>query len=55
MLLGGNSPESFREATGAVSEALPDCRVVELPGQDHVAMDTATELFTSEVLRFLAE
>jgi pimeloyl-ACP methyl ester carboxylesterase len=37
----------------AVQAALPDCRVVVMPGQRHAAMDTATELFTGEVLAFL--
>jgi pimeloyl-ACP methyl ester carboxylesterase len=52
-LLGGDSPEPFRLAGKAVAEALPDCEVVELPGQRHAAMDTATELFVRELLAFL--
>jgi len=53
-LLGGESSDPFRLAAEAVAAAVPDCRVVILPGQRHVAMDTATELFTAEVLSFLA-
>lgn len=53
-LLGGDSPDSFREAAEAVEAALPDCRIVVLPGQRHAAMDTGTDLFTGEVLSFLA-
>jgi pimeloyl-ACP methyl ester carboxylesterase len=52
-LQGGDSPDLFRAAGEAVREALPDCRVVVMPGQRHAAMDTGTELFTAEVLSFL--
>ena len=52
-LLGGDSSDAFRAAAEAVEAALPECRLVELPGQRHAAMDTATELFVEEVLRFL--
>ena len=52
-LEGGDSPDPFKVAGEAVGEALPDCRVVVMPGQRHAAMDTATELFTTEVLSFL--
>ena len=52
-LQGGDSPEPFKVAGEAVREALPDCRVVVMPGQRHAAMDTGTELFTAEVLSFL--
>jgi pimeloyl-ACP methyl ester carboxylesterase len=52
-LQGGDSSEPFRAAGEALQRALPDCRVVVMPGQRHAAMDTATELFTAEVLSFL--
>jgi pimeloyl-ACP methyl ester carboxylesterase len=52
-LLGGDSPEPFRLASEAIAEALPHCEVVELPGQRHAAMDTATDLFVRELLAFL--
>jgi pimeloyl-ACP methyl ester carboxylesterase len=52
-LQGGDSPEPFGAAAQAVQTALPDCRLVVMPGQRHAAMDTGTELFTAEVLRFL--
>jgi pimeloyl-ACP methyl ester carboxylesterase len=52
-LEGGDSPDSFKAAGEAVRAALPDCRVVVMPGQRHAAMDTGTELFTGEVLSFL--
>jgi pimeloyl-ACP methyl ester carboxylesterase len=53
LLLGGDSPPLFRRATDALEAALPDSRVVVLPGQRHVAMDTAPELFLAEVIGFL--
>ena len=53
LLSGGDSPTALRKAAGAVDEALPDSRLVVMPGQGHAAMDTGTDLFTSEVLRFL--
>jgi pimeloyl-ACP methyl ester carboxylesterase len=53
LLIGGDSPATFEEAERAVAQALPSSRMLVLPGQGHVAMDTAPDLFTSEVLRFL--
>ena len=55
LLLGGNSPVSFKEGERAVDEVLPDSRIVVMPGQGHAAMDTGTDLFTTEVVRFLAD
>jgi pimeloyl-ACP methyl ester carboxylesterase len=52
-LQGGDSPEPFRLAGEALASALPDCRVVVMPGQSHTAIDTGTDLFTTEVLSFL--
>jgi pimeloyl-ACP methyl ester carboxylesterase len=53
VLLGGESADPFRAAAEAVEAALPDCRIAVMPGQRHVAMDTGTEIFTTEVLGFL--
>jgi pimeloyl-ACP methyl ester carboxylesterase len=53
MLAGGESPDALRKAAEAVDAALPDSRLVVMEGQGHAAMDTGTELFTTEVLRFL--
>src|SRR5215203_4902907 len=50
LLLGGESPAIFGEAERAVDETLPDSRIVVMPAQGHSAMDTATDLFTTEVL-----
>jgi pimeloyl-ACP methyl ester carboxylesterase len=55
LLLGGDSPPLFSQATELVSSALPHSRVVVLPGQRHIAIDTNPELFVREVLRFLQE
>jgi pimeloyl-ACP methyl ester carboxylesterase len=53
LLQGGASSAAFGQAAEALAAALPDCRVAVMPGQRHAAMDTGTELFTSEVLAFL--
>ncbi|HEY6635064.1 MAG TPA: alpha/beta hydrolase, partial [Acidimicrobiia bacterium] len=55
LLLGGDSPELFRQATEVVHEAIAGSRVVVLPGQQHIAMDTNPELFLAEVMGFLTE
>lgn len=53
LLLGGASPAFFGAAIEALHAALPDNRVVILPGQQHAAMNTAPELFVRDVLQFL--
>jgi pimeloyl-ACP methyl ester carboxylesterase len=53
LLLGGDSPPFFKAAIDAVNKALPESRVVVMPGQQHTAMNTAPELFLREVLAFL--
>lgn len=55
LLLGGSSPVMFKDAVEAVHAALPEARVAVMPGQQHTAMNTAPELFLSEVLNFLLE
>ena len=40
-------------AAEAVDEALAYSRIVVMDQQGHSAMDTGTDLFTAEVLRFL--
>jgi len=54
LLLGGNSPPFFRAALERVQAAIPSAQLVVLPGQQHVAVDTAPELFARDVLAFLA-
>jgi pimeloyl-ACP methyl ester carboxylesterase len=53
VLSGGDSPAALRKAGEAVEEALPDSRLVVMEGQGHAAMDTGTDLFTTEVIRFV--
>ena len=55
LMLGGESPQLFKAATDVLHEALPDNRVLILAGQQHIAMDTAPELFAREVVNFLTQ
>lgn len=55
LLLGGDSPPFFVEAIRLLEKILPDARVAILPGQQHVAMDTAPALFVDAVNVFLGE
>jgi pimeloyl-ACP methyl ester carboxylesterase len=55
LLVGGDSPAGQKDAAEALEAALPDGRVVVLPGEGHIAHRTAPELFEREVLRFLLE
>jgi pimeloyl-ACP methyl ester carboxylesterase len=50
-----HSPSFSKAAIEAVNRALPNSRIVVLPGQQHIAMDTAPDLFVREVLAFLAK
>jgi pimeloyl-ACP methyl ester carboxylesterase len=55
LLLGEDSPLFIRKATEVVDAALPNSRIVILPGQQHIAMDRDPDLFVREVTRFLRE
>jgi pimeloyl-ACP methyl ester carboxylesterase len=55
LLLGGKSPPLFKKAIELVHAALPNSRMVVMPGQEHATMNTAPELFTTEVMKFLLE
>ena len=55
LLLGTDSPSFARRAVEAVASALPNSRIVILPGQQHMAHHTNPELFAKEVLEFLLE
>lgn len=55
LMLGGDSPAFFKTAIETLRATLPDCRIAVLPGQQHIAMDTAPDLFVREVLAFLSE
>jgi pimeloyl-ACP methyl ester carboxylesterase len=54
LLVGGDSPQFLKAGSEALQPVLPNCKTVVMPGQQHAAMDTGTELFTDELLRFLA-
>src|SRR5918994_4552239 len=53
VMSGGDSPVALGKAGEAVDETLPDSRIVVMAGQGHAAMDTGTDLFTTEVFRFV--
>jgi pimeloyl-ACP methyl ester carboxylesterase len=55
LLLGGGSPAFFKAAIEAVHDALPNSRIVVLSGQQHIAIDTAPDLFVREVSAFLSK
>jgi pimeloyl-ACP methyl ester carboxylesterase len=54
LLLGGDSPPLLSNFTARLHAALPNSKVVILPGQQHIAITTAPDLFAREVLAFLA-
>ena len=54
LMLGGSSPPPWRARAEAFRAALPNSQIVELPGQGHVAMRTAPELFVRAVVEFLS-
>ena len=53
-LLGGESRAVFAAGTEALDRALPDGRIVVLPGQKHAAHHGDPDRFVAEVERFLA-
>ncbi|WP_017584184.1 alpha/beta fold hydrolase [Nocardiopsis valliformis] len=53
LLLGGDSPAPVQEDARVLARALRGSRVHVLPGQQHVAIDTAPELFARAVTAFL--
>lgn len=53
LLLGGDSPPLYSETIAQVHRALPNSTLVILPGQQHLAINTAPALFVQEVLAFL--
>ena len=55
LLQGGDSPQFLKQATETIDAALPNSRIAVMPGQQHIAMYTAPELFVTELLRFLLE
>lgn len=55
LLLGGDSPQFVKDAIETVDRALPNSQVIVMPGQQHIAMYTAPELFVNELVQFLLE
>jgi pimeloyl-ACP methyl ester carboxylesterase len=55
LLVGGESPTRELESARGVAAALPNARVIALPGQQHAAMYAAPDIFVREVIRFLEE
>lgn len=53
VMVGGASPDHFQQAGEVVNALLPDSRLVVMPGQRHVAMDTDPAMFTGMVRDFL--
>jgi pimeloyl-ACP methyl ester carboxylesterase len=53
LLVGGASAPSWVTDTQTVAAALPDATITILPGQGHLAMYTAPDLFVDTLLAFL--
>ena len=54
LLVGGDSPPFLVEPSRKLNEAIRGSRLTTMPGQQHVAMTTAPDLFLGAVLDFLA-
>jgi pimeloyl-ACP methyl ester carboxylesterase len=55
LLLGGDSPAFFGAANALLEEMLSDTRTVVMPGQQHMAMDTAPDLVVEALVGFWRE
>jgi pimeloyl-ACP methyl ester carboxylesterase len=55
LLLGGDSHVTYKETIEQIHSMLPNSRIAVMPGQKHVAMNTAPEVFVQEVLGFLLQ
>jgi pimeloyl-ACP methyl ester carboxylesterase len=53
LLAGSESPPFLQAAMRALDDSLPNSRIAILPGQQHLAMYTAPELFLETILPFL--
>jgi pimeloyl-ACP methyl ester carboxylesterase len=51
-LVGGDSSTALKAGTEILHAALANSRIVVMPGQQHIAMNTAPELFVREVSAF---
>jgi pimeloyl-ACP methyl ester carboxylesterase len=55
LLVGGESPQNMKTTIETWAAALPNSRIVILPGEQHLAHYTAPDLFVQEVQAFLLE
>jgi pimeloyl-ACP methyl ester carboxylesterase len=55
LLLGEASTAGQRALVRSIASALPDGRIVVLPGQDHMAQANAPDLVANAVIRFITE
>jgi pimeloyl-ACP methyl ester carboxylesterase len=55
LLLGGDSPPPYRDFIRSLDATLQNSTLLVMPGQKHVAMNTAPEMFVSAVTTFLSE
>lgn len=55
LLQGSESPDFLKRATEALHASLPNSRIVVMPGQQHIAMRTAPEMFVRLVTEFLID
>jgi pimeloyl-ACP methyl ester carboxylesterase len=55
LIVGGASPDHFREAAARLHAVISGSRIHVLPGQQHIAMDTAPEQFIDAVCLRLAD
>lgn len=55
LLLGSDSPPFLKMSTERINSALPNSHIAVMPGQQHIAMYTAPELFLKNVLAFLSD
>lgn len=55
ILLGSESPETFRASARAAERAIPSAHVVPLPGQGHTMIDADPDGFVRHVLDFLGD
>jgi pimeloyl-ACP methyl ester carboxylesterase len=53
IILGGESPQRYKDSTALLASSLPGSKTCVLAGHGHVAIDAAPELFAATVLDFL--
>ncbi len=53
LFVGGESPQPFKTMVLKVQATIPNSKVVALPGQGHIAMRTAPDMFAEQILKTL--